>query len=302
MAKFRMNHSRASRGGQAMHLVRIGLFFFIVAGLLWGVYRFGRAGQGAAPQAEEAVDERFYLPKGSAENGNCQLIHHRYFSLCYDEDKEVPRWVAYSLTAPSLRAKNVKRTDDYRPDIKVPTASADPADYRRSGYDRGHLVPAADRAFNREAMSETFLMSNITPQDHLFNSGIWRELEQNTRRWARHRGKLYVVIGPLYFSKRPRRIGRNGVAVPDAFFRVLLDPSATRPEGIAFVIPNAVSDEPLEKYAVSIDSVETLSELDFFADLLLDSLEEAVEADFDLSSWPVDERTYRLRKEKWNRQ
>ncbi len=299
MAKFRMNHSRSSRRAGGMHILRIALFFALILVLLFAIYRLKKQGESLAQQAEEPVSERFYLPKG---DGTCQLIHHRFFSLCYDEDKEVPRWVAYSLTASSLRAKNVSRSNDYRPDTAIPTASADPYDYRRSGYDRGHLVAAADRAFSREAMSETFLMSNIAPQDHLFNSGIWRELEQNTRRWAKQKGKLYVIIGPIYSDKEPKRIGRNGVAVPDAFFRVLLNPREGAMEGTAFVIPNLVSDKPLSDYQMSIDSVESLTRLDFFDELLTDSLEEAVESRFSTSAWPLDERSYRTRVEKWNKE
>lgn len=294
-----MNHAKTSRSAGSMHIVRVALFFTIVLGMLWGIYRLTTPQEADITWEEEPVQERFYLPKGSEES--CSLVHHRYFSLCYDEDKEVARWVAYSLTAQSLKAKNVKRTDDYRADEKITTKSADPRDYRGSGYDRGHLVAAADRAFKHEAMSETFLMSNIAPQEHYFNGGIWRELEQNTRRWARKKGKLYVVTGPIYQSQTPKRIGKNKVAVPDAFFRVLLNPDEYNLQGIAFLIPNAMSDEPLEKYQLPIDSVEVLTGLDFFAELLLDSLEEAVEAEFDPSNWPIDQRTYRQRVHKWNR-
>ncbi len=299
MAKFRMNHARSSRGAGGMHILRIALFFALILLLLFAVYRLREQGRAFLEQAEEPVQERFYLPKGDE---HCQLIHHRYFSLCYDEDKEVPRWVAYSLTASSLRVKKVGRSNDYRPDAAIPTASADPYDYRGSGYDRGHLVAAADRAFHPEAMSETFLMSNIAPQEHLFNGGIWRELEQNTRRWAREKGKLYVIIGPIYETERPKRIGRNRVAVPDAFFRVLLAVGEGPVEGTAFVIPNAVSDRPLQDYQLSIDSVESLTGLDFFDELLTDSLEEAVESDFSTSSWQGSERAYRNRVEKWNKE
>ncbi len=79
----------------------------------------------------------------------------------------------------------VDRQGDFRPDDKVKTGSATPADYRSSGYDRGHLVPAADMAFSAEAMSATFVMSNISPQARNFNNGVWRELEELTRSWAK---------------------------------------------------------------------------------------------------------------------
>ncbi len=292
-----MNHARPTRGQTGMHLIRIGIFFGLILLLLLAVYRLGK-GSFRAAVSEEPPQERFYLPTSAAGEKPCALIHHRYYSLCYDEDKETARWVAYRLTASGLKARHVKRTDDYRPDRDVSTGSATPEDYRRSGYDRGHLLPAGDRTFSTEAMSETFLMSNISPQEHAFNGGIWRELEQNARRWAKQKGELYVVVGPLYDSS-PKRIGKNGVAVPKAFFRVLLAPEDE--EAIGFVIPNAVSEEPLTHYAMSVDSVETLTGLDFFADLLLKEVEEKVESNFSPEDWPINERTYRLRVEKWNK-
>ena len=292
-----MNHARPTRGQTGMHAIRIGVFFGLVFLLLLAVYRL-RRGAAEAAVAEEPSQERFYLPTNTAGGKPCALIHHRYYSLCYDEDMEAARWVAYHLTASGLRARHVERTDDYRPDRDVSTGSATPEDYRRSGYDRGHLLPAGDRTFNTKAMSETFLMSNISPQEHAFNGGIWRELEQNARRWAKQKGELYVVVGPLY-GPNSKRIGRNRVAVPKAFFKVLLAPE--QEEAIGFVIPNAVSEERLEHYAMSIDSVETLTGLDFFSDLLLDEVEEKVESNFSPEDWPIDERTHRLRIEKWNK-
>ncbi len=292
-----MNHARTGRGQTGMHAIRVGIFFGLILLLLLAVYRLRKGSLEEAVEEDPPPSERFYLPAQSAGTAPCTPVHHRYYSLCYDEDKEVARWVAWRLTASGLRARHVRRTDDYRPDTAIRTGSATPEDYRRSGYDRGHLLPAGDRTFSREAMSETFLMSNIAPQEHAFNGGVWRELEHDSRQWAKQKGELYVVVGPIY-GPRPKRIGKEGVAVPRAFFRVLLDPEAE--QAIGFVIPNARSEEPLEDYAMPVDSVEALTGLDFFSDLLLDEVEAKIEASFSPEEWPIDERNYRLRIEKWN--
>lgn len=240
--------------------------------------------------------DRDFLPEGSAG----AIVHHQFYSLAYNEEKEHADWVAYRLSRERLQPPWVSRTDDFRPDPLVLTGSARPEDFRRSGYDRGHLVPAADMAFSEEAMSETFLMSNISPQEHTFNGGIWRELEELTRDWARDAGELYVVSAPVW-EGTPRRIGRTGVAVPSAYLKVLLDLTEPELKGIAFVIPNQMSADPLYRYAVSIDSAEALTGLDFFPELLPDEVEGNIESRSNADQWPTDPNKFRIRVEQWNR-
>jgi endonuclease G len=105
-----------------------------------------------------------------------QIITHKYYTLSYSENDEQPYWVAYLLTS-SMVNGNTKRTEDFRKDPLVSTGSAELSDYRRSDYDRGHLCPAGDMTINSEAMSETFYLSNMSPQAPSFNRGIWQQLE-----------------------------------------------------------------------------------------------------------------------------
>ena len=162
------------------------------------------------------------------------------------------------------------------------TLSAKPSDYTKSGYDRGHLCPAADMEFNHVAVEECFLMSNITPQVHDFNCGIWEELEKTVRKWAIQQHKLYIVTGPV-FKDDKGTIGRDNVEVPGYFFKIIYD-EKDEPKMIAFVFPNEKSDRPLTDFAVTVDETEKLTGYDFFSQLP-DDLENKLESKVQLAGW-----------------
>lgn len=230
-------------------------------------------------------------PQGS------ELVRHTWYALAYDESHEQASWTVHELTRDRLNENWAERPATFLPDPAVRTESATPRDYNGSGYDRGHLVPAADMAFREEAISETFFMSNISPQLHAFNGGVWRELEENTRDWARKFKKLYVVSGPVLTKPGLGQIGFSKVTVPAYFYKILLAPDQRR--AIAFVMPNQRSDKPLMDYAVTIDQVEKITGIDFFP-RLLSGLDEELEASFDKNAWPVNDKRYQLRLPKWN--
>ena len=139
-----------------------------------------------------------------------QIIQHTYYTLSYSEDHEQAEWVFYQLT-PALVNGTTPRIDDFRPDPLVSTGSAQLSDYRGSGYDRGHLCPAADMKLNHTAMSETFFMSNMSPQVAGFNRGVWKKLEGLVRNWAITEGRLYVVTGGV-LRPSDNSIGANRVS------------------------------------------------------------------------------------------
>ncbi|MBI5914418.1 MAG: DNA/RNA non-specific endonuclease, partial [Bacteroidetes bacterium] len=218
------------------------------------------------------------------------------------EKYELPEWVAYELTADRLNTQWVERSEDFRPDPKVGTGSSTLDDYRRSRYDRGHLVPAADMAFSEEAMSETFLMSNISPQEPGFNKGVWRELEELTRDWAKRNKHLYVVTGPVLSQPIQFWLGENQVAVAPAFYKVLLDLREPEVKAIGFIVPNQTSVEPIETFAVSVDEVEIRTGINFFQYLLEPELEGELEANFDVNLWETNEKKFQRRVQEWNYQ
>ena len=242
-------------------------------------------------------NDLFYLPARTEDS----IYQYQGFTLAYEEDKEQARWVAYELTVNHLNAPKVSRADYFREDLGIRSGSATYYDYKNSGFTKGHLVPAADRAFSVETMEETFLMSNISPQVYTFNGGIWRELEEQTRDWARKSKSLYIVTGPIFKQKSLDRIGQNQVAVPESFFKVILDHIEPELKGIAFIIPNEPSVKHLDQYVFSIDEVEQKTELDFFHELFTNKLEDSLERKVDLEKWPFNEDRYQIRINQWNK-
>lgn len=192
---------------------------------------------------------------------HASIIHHSAYSLEYNEEQEQAHWVFYELTREELNG-TYGRSDNFKSDPWVSTGSAGPKDYTYSGYDRGHLASAADMAFSETAMSESFYMSNMSPQDPSFNRGIWKQLEEQVRAWAYEDGNLYVVSGPLFLEGSGRL--SSGVGVPSHFFKLLLDWDGDEYRSIAFLLPNAKGQGSLASYEVTIDRLEALSGLDFF--------------------------------------
>jgi endonuclease G len=202
-----------------------------------------------------------------------QIFRHTYYTLSYSEADEQAEWVYYQLTPELIKGKQ-PRTDDYRPDSTITTVSAQLEDYRGSGYDRGHLCPAGDMKLNMTAMTESFYLSNCSPQDRDFNAGIWNTLEEQVRRWAFASGRLYVVTAGVLTSNKGK-IGSNGVTVPKYYYKVIYDPIG-QGKMIAFLLPNENSTKPLQEFVISVDSLEILTSIDFFPGLL-DSLENRLE-------------------------
>jgi endonuclease G len=206
------------------------------------------------------------------------------FDLAYNESFEQASWVAYVLTRTEVESGTEPRSENFRPDLSISSGSAVLSDYRGSGYDRGHLAPAGDMKWNAEAMSESFLLSNISPQDPSFNRGIWRELEEQVRRWAVEKESLYVVTGPVLTSVHSS-IGENEVGVPGYYFKVLADLSPPDHSFIAFLLPNEPSVEEVAHFAISVDSLEKFTGYDFFASAPDQELIEWRERQLDLAKW-----------------
>ncbi len=192
------------------------------------------------------------------------ILTYAGFHLAYNEQFEQAAWVAYVLTRDEIESGTIQRTDNFRSDTSIVTGSASLADYRGSGFDRGHLAPAGDMKWDQLAMSQSFLMSNMSPQLPAFNRGIWRKLETEVRNWALEKDSLYVITGPL-FSPADSLIGKNGVGVPGYYFKVLVDLSPPDHDMIAFLLPNSGSSEDLIQFAITVDSLEQLTAYDFFS-------------------------------------
>lgn len=202
-----------------------------------------------------------YLPKA-----NGQLITHTHYSVSYIEEHEQPEWVAYYLSVMMLK-KVYDRKDTFKEDTSVTTGSASYADYTSdTSFDAGHLLPCRQMQFDCNAMSETFYMSNMSPQRSRFNRYKWSALERLERNMAFRNDGLYVVSGPV-LSSVSGTIGDNEVSIPEFYYKILLKYDDEEKKAIAFLLPNRHEPPSLEDYVVSIDYVEALTGIDFFVNL-----------------------------------
>ena len=191
---------------------------------------------------------------------NCdQLISHSYYKVCYSDTHRQALWTFHKLNSNYINGTE-DRTNDYRFDPNV-TNPVDSTDYRGSGFDRGHLVPAADMKLNYTSMSQTFFMSNMSPQRASFNRAIWKQLEDGIRSQVRTHGEAYVVTAPILQPKLKRLA--SGVSIPDKFFKIVYFPRANIMR--AYLLENrSYKGHRYSEFQVTVDQVELLTGIDFF--------------------------------------
>ena len=212
-----------------------------------------------------------------------QHIVHSGFELVFDENARIPEWTAYELTAEEVAGSAPRgRHFDIDPDVRG--VQADNDDYRNSGWDRGHMVPAGDMKLDDQMMRESFYFSNICPQNRNLNGGDWKTLEELCRIYAQKYGKIYIVCGPVIGNNMYGRLGPHQVVIPDAFYKVLLVETKGGYESIGFIMNNEAGHKPLTTYVKTVDEVEEITGLDFFS-LLPDKVEKKIEAAYNLSIW-----------------
>lgn len=220
--------------------------------------------------------------KPTADQG-AQMLHRTAYTVCYNAKARLPHWVSWTLTADHVKGTYKREGIKFQEDTDVPSPRATDADYRLSGYDRGHICPSGDNKWSEEAQRESFLMTNICPQLHNLNAGDWNEMEQQCRHWAEKHGEIYIVGGPILYRKRHKTIGKNKVVVPEAFFKVVLR-LGDDPKAIAFIYKNAEGNRPKGDYVNTVDEVERMTGIDFFP-TLDDSLEAKIEAEASWEDW-----------------
>ena len=213
-----------------------------------------------------------------------QVIKHEGYTVSYNSEYRIANWVAYELTATEAKSKKTERSNKFVPDPQVKGSTAMNEDYTRSGYDRGHLAPAGDMKWSAKAMRESFYLSNICPQKPKLNRGIWKDLEEQCRLWALDNGSLLIVTGPVITGDM-KRLGKNRVAIPKAFYKVLCYHTEKGYKGIGFLFENRdYKDNSLKSMAIPIDSVEKATGIDFFPSIP-DDQENEMEAAVDWSRW-----------------
>ena len=210
-----------------------------------------------------------------------QILLRKSYIVSYNSEKRCPNWAAWRLTADHTTG-TVGRMNAFHEDLDVPEPRATLDDYYDSGYSRGHLCPAGDNKWDRDAMYETFLLSNICPQNANLNSGLWNQIEISTRRWAEKYGEVYVITGPMYFRSSQLRTIGNGVAVPDAFFKVILCLHPAK--AIGFICRNIEGQGKKDMYVNSLRQVERLTGMHFFPSLTSD-VRSRIENDANIMDW-----------------
>lgn len=206
-----------------------------------------------------------------------EIVRHEGYTLRFRDAYKEADWVAYPLLGYETTGDADRKNEPFKPDPDVSTGSALPSDYSRSGYDRGHLAPAGDFKYSQRMMSQSFFMSNMTPQAPQFNRGIWKELEEQVRAWAVRDNGIYVVTGPVLTPGLPTIGRQNEVAIPPYFYKVLLYCNAPEIRMVAFLLKNEGSDKSLKQFVVPVDQVEQLTGIDFFPKLP-DELERKLES------------------------
>ncbi len=215
---------------------------------------------------------------GAAQRVEFRVLTNRAYAVGYSDALGNPVWAAYHVQDLAKIPTPAARPEKFEVDRRT-VARVAPEDYANSGYDRGHLAPnyAIATHYGAAAQRETFLMSNITPQRHALNAGLWKDLELKiaTSYPARY-GEVWVLTGPI-FGAQPREL-RHGVLVPEAFFLIVIDEQEGKLRTLAFIVPQeAPASADPEKYLASIDDIQRRTGLDFLSELD-DPSEHAVES------------------------
>ena len=249
------------------------------------VIRYSHPREAVTPYHSQNECEWKHLELPHVKCSREQIIEHLAYTVSYNHNWNLPNWVAYELTNDELYG-NVERSNHFAPD---PLAYGDPVvtyDYTHSGYDRGHMAPAADMKWSEQAMRESFYMTNICPQNQNLNRGDWNDLEELARDWAKKYGSIYIACGPIVYNENVIIGNNHRIVVPSAFYKVFLRKNHSSWTTIGFVFENVAGNKPLMTYMTSVDEVENMTGIDFFYNLP-DSIEELIESDFHVSEWTL---------------
>ena len=210
------------------------------------------------------------------------VLQRRAYVASYNKRTRCPNWVAWQLTAAHTDGA-LKRMNSFHEDEECPLPRATPKDYKSRGWSRGHMCPAGDNKWDRRAMFDSFSLVNVCPQHSKLNSGLWNSLEMDCRKWARKYGEVYIVCGPVWMRGEHETIGENAVAVPEAFFKVVLCLKG-KPKAFGFIVRNTEGNKKKDLYYNSVDQVERITGIDFFP-ALPDDIENQVEAEANIKDW-----------------
>lgn len=232
---------------------------------------------GNSPEVYKALDYA-KVPEGTPE----EIKDYEGFRVSFNKENKTPNWVAWELLGSEVDGE-VSRSNNFWQDEEVEGCPAH-YDYSYSGYDRGHMCPAADQKWSPQAMTDCFVMTNMAPQKHALNGGAWKTLEDKERLWAKRDSAIVIIAGPIYQYDDTERIGDAGVRVPSAFYKVIIAPYLAEPRGIGFIYPNESAPGNMKNYSMTIDEVEEITGIDFFFNLP-DDMEQKIESTASFKEW-----------------
>ena len=233
---------------------------------------------------EKAKTVRMYEIPAPLKDRPEQILYRKGYTTSYNQQTKTPNWVAWHLTNAHTKGPNQRKQEAFAEDMAVKSPRATNNDYFNSRYDRGHMCPAGDNKWDRQAMTESFLFTNICPQNHGLNKYEWNDLEILCREWAQRYGAIDIVCGPLFAANDSQKtIGKNKVWVPESFFKVILCRQG-KAKAIGFVYRNEGKKQLMEDAVRTVDEIERLTGMDFFPELD-DATENRVEAQATLSDW-----------------
>ena len=261
-----------------------------------GIFDTGAAQKAQEREQQQKTDKK--RPKGMEIPAEIkgrpeQLLLRDGYITSYNKDWKIANWVAWRLTKAHTYGDNLRDDMEFHEDTEVPYPRATDDDYYTSKYDRGHLCPSGDNKWDRRAQIQSFLFTNVCPQNHGLNKGDWNDLEMQCRDWARKYGEIYIVTGPVFENGVRNTIGNNKVAVPDALFKVVLC-TKTYTRAIGFIVPNEGKHHDLKDYVVPVDEIEKKTGIDFFPNLKDDTEQRVEAADHDdmVKDWNVPAKYY----------
>lgn len=214
-----------------------------------------------------------------------QILVREGYTTSYNNKTKNANWVAWHLTSAHTDGNWSRDGIPYMVDEDVKGARQELEDWYNNSLpiDHGHMCPAGDNKWSAKAMEQTFLLTNMCPQNSELNRGDWEELESRCRGWARHYGDVYIVCGPIFYTSKYKTIGYNKVGVPDAFYKVVLC-MTKKPKALGFIYPNNSESHRIQFYVTTVDKVEAVTGIDFFCNLP-DDVENAIESVANFNKW-----------------
>lgn len=245
------------------------------------------AGDDNSDENKDAVPEEYTYPLSYVKlpDGTPQQVkEYTGFTVNFNKDNHTPNYVAWELLS-SETTGSVNRNDyNYWVDTSLEGCLDIDFAYSTYGYERGHMCPAADSKWSKEAMNDCMVIANMVPQYRALNAGLWETLEEKERAWARRDGAIWIVSGPVYYDTDDLYLGRSKARAPSACFKAFLYNDEVAPRAIAFIFTNGTNPGNIQDYAMSIDDLEQELGIDLFS-ALPDEIENAVEATFSFADW-----------------